>query len=193
MGFFDDMNKQLTRVGQSAVKKANDVSETVRISGAIREEEDKQEKWFKQLGQYFYENYPESNEEETKMLYASITSSKDLVQEYKKQLNILKGAIECPKCGASIANNATFCSNCGAKIEHIPVPTQSNSGIRCHSCGAPMEKGQRFCINCGAEMTEELSTETDSVTATELLCPSCGAPAVDGADFCVVCGAPINK
>lgn len=191
MGFFDDMNKQLTRVGQSAVKKANDVSESVRISSAIREEEDKQEKWFKQLGQYFYENYPDSNEEEPKTLYASIASSKDLVQEYKKQLNILKGAIECPNCGASIANNATFCSNCGTKIEHIPVQMPSDSGIRCHSCGAPMEKGQRFCINCGAEMVEASSEETETKTVS--VCPSCGAPVESGAGFCVVCGTPINK
>ena len=50
MAFLDDVDRTLSQLGQSALKKTKNMSETMRLSGAIREEEEKQkeeEKWAK--------------------------------------------------------------------------------------------------------------------------------------------------
>ena len=42
MAFLDNMDKTLSHLGQSAIKNTKDMSETVRLSSLIREEEEKQ-------------------------------------------------------------------------------------------------------------------------------------------------------
>lgn len=51
----------------------------------------------------------------------------------------------CPKCGASLPEDAVFCTNCGTKIED-----HSAQNDTCAKCGAPLENDAAFCTNCGA-------------------------------------------
>lgn len=197
MAFLDDVNNKLSRMGQNALQKTKDMSESVRISGAVHEEEEKQEKWYKEIGKIFYENYAAQADGELKVLCSNIRTSKAQVKQYKEQLIILKGTIQCPNCGAEITNNSSFCNVCGAKIEQPkPVAPAPISGeLTCANCGAPMTAGQRFCMNCGAEMKEEriVSVSEEPVTQEKQnICPNCGKELTEGAMFCINCGTRIE-
>ena len=48
----------------------------------------------------------------------------------------------CPKCGASLPPNSSFCRECGAKLEKKPT-------ITCPRCGYSAEEGTRKCPECG--------------------------------------------
>lgn len=37
----------------------------------------------------------------------------------KAEVLRIKGAAECPKCGANMPDGAMFCSSCGAKMDDI--------------------------------------------------------------------------
>ena len=47
---------------------------------------------------------------------------------------------KCPKCGAEIKGNGSFCTDCGAKL------------YLCPKCGAPYLPGDKFCDECGTDL-----------------------------------------
>ncbi|QSG08478.1 zinc-ribbon domain-containing protein [Halapricum desulfuricans] len=47
----------------------------------------------------------------------------------------------CPDCGASLPDEATFCSECGASVERT-----------CPDCGTAVPAAANFCPNCRAEL-----------------------------------------
>ena len=73
--------------------------------------------------------------------------------------------VKCPKCGASVKEDAKFCPECGEKM-----------GVEtCPKCGAKVSAGTKFCPECGAKLGEQV-------------CPKCGAKVKAGAKFCPECG-----
>lgn len=46
MAFLDDVDKTFSNLGRNVLKKAKDVSDSARLSGIIREEEEKQKALF---------------------------------------------------------------------------------------------------------------------------------------------------
>lgn len=77
-------------------------------------------------------------------------------------------AARCPKCGASLPDNAAFCPACGLQTRDI-----------CWDCGRPLETEWRFCAFCGSENSE----------LGVILCPSCRQPVSHGQAYCPWCGA----
>lgn len=53
-----------------------------------------------------------------------------------------KGALQCPKCGASYAAADVFCAQCGASLR----------GARCPTCGMHAAVGDKFCRQCGTAL-----------------------------------------
>jgi predicted ATPase/class 3 adenylate cyclase len=52
--------------------------------------------------------------------------------------------MECPSCGASVAERKRFCSDCGAAMP-----------ILCTACGTASRPGARFCGDCGASLAAD--------------------------------------
>lgn len=50
--------------------------------------------------------------------------------------------MQCPKCGAEVAEKTSYCPTCG----------QFLGVTRCPGCGADVTPGAAFCPNCGAEL-----------------------------------------
>ena len=59
----------------------------------------------------------------------------------------------CKHCGASIADEANFCTECGIKYE------EENTGRKCPYCGAILQDGANFCTECGQSIVESTDTE----------------------------------
>lgn len=173
MAFLDNMDKKLSQLGQGAIKKTKDVSESVRLSGAIREEENKQVEIYKQIGEYFYQNYAEQADDQLKAWCDAVTRSKETVAQYKEHIRVLKGVTYCTNCNAEIPMNSVFCNNCGTRVvQAAPVQT-APVGPVCPSCHAPVTEGQLFCVNCGNRLPVQQEVQAAPVEET----PAAEAPA----------------
>lgn len=188
MAMLDDMDKKISGWFNAGAGKAKDMSESLRISGSIREEENKQAELYKQIGQFYFENYGEQAEGQVKEWCSNIAASKAQVMQYKEQLRILKGTVACPNCGAEVSSNSAFCNVCGTKIE---VSRRQSKGKVCPNCGAAADAGSTFCTTCGTKLPDDVPAYTPPVQ--ELRCPGCNAIVEEGQTFCTKCGTRIQS
>ena len=108
MAFFDEMDRKLSQFGQSVSNKSREVSEGMRLSSAIKAEEEKQNNLYREVGKYYFENCAANAEGQLKVLCDQIVASMELTSQYKQQQNVLKGMVSCPNCGAQISATLDF-------------------------------------------------------------------------------------
>ena len=150
MAFFDEMDRKLSQFGQSVSNKSREVSEGMRLSSAIKAEEEKQNNLYREVGKYYFENCAANAEGQLKVLCDQIVASMELTSQYKQQQNVLKGMVSCPNCGAQISSNSGFCNVCGSKIEKQVSPApQPGAGKICPKCQKTVEADALFCTFCG--------------------------------------------
>ena len=150
MAFFDEMDRKLSQFGQSVSNKSREVSEGMRLSSAIKAEEEKQNNLYREVGKYYFENCAANAEGQLKVLCNQIVASMELTSQYKQQQNVLKGMVSCPNCGAQISANSGFCNVCGSKIEKQVSPApQPGAGKICPKCQKTVEADALFCTFCG--------------------------------------------
>ena len=150
MAFFDEMDRKLSQFGQSVSNKSREVSEGMRLSSAIKAEEEKQNNLYREVGKYYFENCAANAEGQLKVLCDQIVASMELTSQYKQQQNVLKGMVSCPNCGAQISANSGFCNVCGSKIEKQVSPApQPGAGKICPKCQKTVESDALFCTFCG--------------------------------------------
>ncbi len=89
-GFFDEMDRKLSQFGQSVSNKSREVSEGMRLSSAIKAEEEKQNNLYREVGKYYFENCAANAEGQLKVLCDQIVASMELTSQYKQQQNVLK-------------------------------------------------------------------------------------------------------
>ena len=56
----------------------------------------------------------------------------------------------CPKCGAQVSAEATFCQNCGVSLAK---ENEDEKPKTCPNCGKELVTGAKFCDSCGTELT----------------------------------------
>ena len=150
MAFFDEMDRKLSQFGQSVSNKSREVSEGMRLSSAIKAEEEKQNNLYREVGKYYFENCAANAEGQLKVLCDQIVASMELTSQYKQQQNVLKGMVSCPNCGSQISANPGFCNVCGSKIEKQVSPApQPGAGKICPKCQKTVEADALFCTFCG--------------------------------------------
>ena len=150
MAFFDEMDRKLSQFGQSVSNKSREVSEGMRLSSAIKAEEEKQNNLYREVGKYYFENCAANAEGQLKVLCDQIVASMELTSQYKQQQNVLKGMVSCPNCGAQVSANSGFCNVCGSKIEKQVSPApQPGAGKICPKCQKTVEADALFCTFCG--------------------------------------------
>ena len=109
MAMFDDVDKKLSGWFNAGAEKAKGMSETLRLSNAIREEESKQAELYRQMGKYFYDYFAVAAEGKMKEWCDGVQASQQQVQVYKEQIQTLKGTVSCPNCGAEVSSgSATY-------------------------------------------------------------------------------------
>ena len=184
MAMFDDVDKKLSGWFNAGAEKAKGMSETLRLSNAIREEETKQAELYRQMGKYFYDYFAVAAEGKMKEWCDGVKASQQQVQVYKEQIQTLNGTkIEhkvpkasagriCPVCGASVPESAAFCTSCGTKIPAVmeeakSAPAVSTEKKRCTNCGNELEDCQMFCTVCGTKV--ELEKEQEVVSEQPVL------------------------
>ncbi len=192
MAFFDNLGKKASEATAKAIQKAQELSEISRVNSLISEEEKKINATYYQIGKLYVSVHGSDGEENFSGMVAAVLESEQKINDYRKQIQNIKGVQRCEKCGAEVARGVAFCSSCGAPMPKAENPLPYDV-IRCESCGTMVKRGMRFCTSCGKPMVLPTAQDTSSSDASEehptkKVCPSCGAEIEGDIVFCTECG-----
>ena len=198
MAFFDELGKKISDASQGVVQKTKDTAESLRLSGAISDEEKKIKGLFADLGEAFFNAHADDCEEQPlKDIVGQIADSKQKIADLEGQVKRLKGVVKCPYCGGEINYGSTFCNFCGKNVENY-VPENT---VFCTNCGTALEAGAAFCTSCGTPVesapeqepaAQEEATPAETV-APAVFCTSCGAKLEADDKFCTSCGTKVEN
>ncbi len=201
MSFLDQLGGKVADMAGKAVGKAGDATNVIKLNSMISDEEKKINNSYCQIGRIYVSLHQNDYEGEFDGLIASIRESTQKVEEWRRQIQDIKGVQRCPNCGGEVASGAAFCSQCGAPMPKAqPVPAyNAEEYIKCVKCGAMLKKGTKFCMSCGTPVgmtqpTPGPAAEADTGEAAEpaeKVCPSCGSKLEADATFCTECGAQL--
>ncbi len=202
MAFFEDLGKKLSGVGQSAVQKTQNATDSIRLNNQINEEERKINAAYLNIGKRYVELHGSKMEPEFAAWIQEIEGCQQRINECRVQVRRNKGLTVCTNCGAEIPEMSPFCKLCGAKnvvAEQLAAAAAAN---RCTKCGHPLNPGTAFCTNCGAPVaapaaaiapTPAPAAPTPAAApAAEAICKKCGKPLATGAAFCTNCGTKVE-
>ena len=167
MAFFDDLGKKLSQAGQSVAQKTKDFSEVNKLNGTISAEEKKINNTYLQLGREYYLKHAEDSEACFEQLVLAIKESEQKIEMLHQQIMEIKKVARCEKCGAEIANNASFCSSCGAAAA-VKTPVAAEDSAVCSACGQTVKAGTKFCTYCGASMTTSAPAQPVASVSQEM-------------------------
>jgi rRNA maturation endonuclease Nob1 len=195
MAFLDNLGKKASEATAKAVQKAQGLSEVSRVNLLISEEEKKLNATYYQIGKLYVSVHGSASEDDFSGMVAAILESEQKINDYRKQIQSIKGIQRCEKCGAEVARGVAFCSSCGAPMPKVEAPS-SDDVIRCESCGTLVKHGMRFCTSCGKPIVQMTATEPTNMPITEgeaqnKICPSCGATVEADVAFCTECGTKL--
>ena len=215
MALWDDLSKKASETTAKAVQQAKVLSETSRLNGMISDEEKKINNNYYQIGKLYATIHAANYEVEFAGMISGIIESEQKINEYRKQIQEIKGVLRCEKCGAEVAKGVAFCSSCGSPMPKVEVQDFGKYET-CSGCGAKVEKGMRFCTFCGKPMAVQVVSASEqpenlpvnnSVVHTEAApviptvsaysaaviptCSNCGTRLEDGAMFCTECGMKV--
>ena len=221
MAFFEDLGKKLSGVGQSAVQKTQNATDSIRLNNQINEEERKINAAYLNIGKRYVELHGSKMEPEFAAWIQEIEGCQQRINECRVQVRRNKGLTVCTNCGAEIPEMSPFCKLCGAKnvvAEQLAAQRAAEeeakrqaeaerqaaaaAANRCTKCGHPLNPGTAFCTNCGAPVAAPTPTPTPTpapaaptpaaAPAAEAICKKCGKPLVTGAAFCTNCGTKVE-
>ena len=193
MAFLDNLDRKITSLGQGVAQKSKEVTDSVKISAALKTAGNQKKDAFEQLGRVYYQLIVQNEdalipeaEEVVRQLHNLELQEKQL----RKQLEKLKNIVYCPNCSAELAGDSKFCNVCGTEISR----TQYDDGGKvCRNCGAPLEDDQKFCVNCGmpAELEEPAAGSSEEKGSSPRVCANCGSRIDEDAKFCTECGTSV--
>ena len=158
MAIFNEIGKKISQTTQSAVKGTKDLTEIAKINSQISDEQKQQNSLYMQIGKKYYELYSDSAEDENfAPMCASISESIIKVENYREEINKIKGLKKCAGCGAEIPISTFFCGTCGFDTrtedsEAAATEAQATQAVVCPSCSAEMQDDVAFCTGCGHKL-----------------------------------------
>ena len=170
MGFFDNIGKALSDVGNTTLKKGKDAVNVSKYNRMISDEEKEISRNYEKIGKLYFEAHSEDFEPGFTELISDVNVSFARIKEYQETLDKLQGIKKCASCGAVLPEGAMYCPDCGTKMpepepEEIPEEEHLDDRLYCTECGAVVEPGKKFCIICGAEIeyTQDIEPAAESV------------------------------
>jgi|GEM_PF-570393 len=115
MAFFDEFNKRISGMYQSAQKTA----EIAKIQHQITQKQAEFDSLYHQIGQLYY-SCRQRNVQPDESIAALCDRVTTLAQEIDKlrgKVDEIRDVCRCPVCGSVADRGASFCSKCGAKLE----------------------------------------------------------------------------
>lgn len=131
MGFFDDVKKTVTDLGQGASQKTKSFTDGMKINSQINDQKKNLSRMYEDLGRMLYQEETVRSNPKCAQLLNWIDNGEMNLKNLEQQLSTSKGSIICKNCGAQVMIGNAFCQNCGAKIEmpqaHQPQGAPQNN------------------------------------------------------------------
>lgn len=215
MAFIDELSRRLTQTSENAMQKTRQMAEVGRLESAIKQELQKMNDAYFQLGKAYVGLHPIDYEDDLAYLVTAITDSEQKVTSLRQQVREIKGITVCANCGAEVPVNTVFCSTCGTPMPRTAYNADTENKVRCTKCGNYVPKNMRFCTSCGGPMMPLPQAQPDPVVQSPSMqgqpiiptepaimpedgrfgirsCSYCGAQIEDAqALFCTGCGMPL--
>lgn len=153
MAFLDDIGKKIGMAGQTAAQKAMVMTDVARINADIAEEEKKMDNNYLQIGKLYVSLHAEDWEKEFDGMITAIRESEHRIKSYHERIQSIRGVVRCERCGAEVANTASFCNSCGAAMPRRVQAVRTEHVRTCSKCGARIDDDNRFCTVCGTPVT----------------------------------------
>lgn len=119
MEFFDKLSETLVNAGKDVGQKAKDASEIAKLKLDIKAKDDFVKNQYAALGEAYYKKHKDEEGCEDAEQFFLIQEALDEIARMKTEMLKIKGASECPNCGAKMPENSTFCSACGTKLDSV--------------------------------------------------------------------------
>ena len=119
MDFFDKLGDTLMTATKEVGQKAKGMSDLAKLQYELKCKEDDLKKEFERLGRKYYQQNKDVVPEEDLESFEDIEIIMNRINDLNEEILEKKGAKACPRCGAKVAENATYCSSCGAKINDM--------------------------------------------------------------------------
>ena len=177
MEFFEKIGNTLSNTSKEVAKRTKDVTDTSKISLKINSEKAALQKKYQQAGETYYRQYLQTGIADEKMeaFCKSIKESINIIKDYNRQIQYIKGVPMCFVCGKEISNKAIFCKHCGyrtdrsvaekeeAQEETSELGNKSQAfmdaeiaeGKLCSKCNCQCEGEDLYCSNCGNQLKEK--------------------------------------
>jgi len=192
MSFFE----KLTSAGKDMAKKTKDLADIAKLNMQISSEEDKIKNKYIEIDKLYYELFSSSPDEKFAEFCASITESKNKIDDLKKQILEIKGVKKCSNCGAEIDFSAAFCSACGNKVINDENTTTDNAAEnnetsentesdQTNTCSESVEVAETSNISANVDDPQNVESEVS-------LCPSCNNTVSADNAFCTSCGTKLK-
>lgn len=205
MAFFDDLGKRISQTGQNAVQKTKDMADVAKINAAISDEERRLNNNYLNIGKLYAELHSNDFEHVFTDMMTGIKEAEKKINEYRQQIQDIKGVVRCEKCGAEIPNNAAFCSLCGTAMPKQENLANDVGRIPCIGCGQMVSCSIKFCTLCGKAVEDSIQAQKQKRIVNKSVedermekgdrtkCPGCGMEIDDDSIFCTFCGQTISK
>lgn len=205
MAFFDDLGKRISQTGQSAVQKTKDMADVAKINAAISDEERRLNSNYLNIGKLYAELHNNDYENVFTDMMTGIKEAEKKINEYRQQIQEIKGVVRCEKCGAEVPNNAAFCSSCGTAMSKQEILADDAGRIQCIGCGQMVSRSIKFCTLCGKAVEDSIQAQKQNhienkavedeklQKADKAVCPSCGMEIDKDSIFCISCGQALSK
>ncbi|MBU3839482.1 MAG: zinc ribbon domain-containing protein [Candidatus Ruminococcus intestinipullorum] len=150
--FFEDLGKFLGDTTDTVATKAGEIMEVQRLKGQIRSFERENLEDILEMGRRIFEQYQSGEEvlEDQKVLCEGIEERNEKIEACHRQIEKVRGAKACSKCGEPISENMAFCPYCGEKVE------------KCH------ETEEACCDEEAEDVVAEVEEVEDTVSEAEV-------------------------
>ena len=115
-GEYSKNGEKLVTAGKDVTQKAKDLSGTAKLNLDIKAKEDFIEKQYAQIGKLYYEDHKDEADGAYGQQMQAIAEAFASIDHMKEEVLKIKGARQCPQCGATVPEDTEFCGKCGAKL-----------------------------------------------------------------------------
>lgn len=113
MGFIDDISEAIADAGNDVMERAKELRQIANLKREYKETEKFVQGRYEGIGRDFYLK----NKDKKKKDLGDITEALEKMDELQKEIEKLKGGINCPSCNALNNSEAIYCNKCGARLD----------------------------------------------------------------------------
>lgn len=151
---FNDLGAKLSKAGQSALQKANEMGDTAKLNMRISELNKSVQTLYARLGEEYFAAFGQAPAEGLTGTCAEIQKNLDEIAQIRQEIQRIRQVKVCPSCGAENPSSTSFCAKCGTALpkEEVKEEPAAPAGNVCPSCGASLKEGAAFCTSCGTRL-----------------------------------------